>query len=139
VAWVCWGSPRGRCCSVWLGTNASDVTPEVKQRLFEAGADDAVQRKSFSGKSCRILKSKFTEAWEQPGAPKPLGMPLQTLLIAESKLRIDRAGARDYVTYPVGQIVGDMLGEQTVRQVVYDMLGEFVESVEHLGQLLHTA
>ncbi|MES2258456.1 MAG: nitronate monooxygenase family protein [Pseudomonadota bacterium] len=124
------------CGSIWLGTTSSDVTPDVKQRLFEAGADDAVQRKSFSGKSCRILKSRFTEAWEQPGAPKPLPMPLQTILIAESKLRIDRAGARDYVTYPVGQIVGDMREEQTVKQVVYDMLTEFAESVERLGGLL---
>lgn len=127
------------CGSIWLGTTSSDVTPEVKARLFAAGSGDAVQRRSFSGKSCRILKSQFTEAWEQPGAPKPLGMPLQTLLIAESKLRIDRAGAGDYVTYPVGQVVGDMHGEQAVRQVVQGMLEEFVESVERLGELLQGA
>ena len=98
-----------------------------------------MQRKSFSGKSCRILKSKFTEAWEQEGAPATLPMPLQTILIAESKIRIDRASARDYVTYPVGQIVGDMRQEQTVRQVVYDMLTEFAESAERLGKLVDSA
>jgi NAD(P)H-dependent flavin oxidoreductase YrpB (nitropropane dioxygenase family) len=124
------------CGSIWLGTTSSDVTPDVKQRLFEAGADDAVQRKSFSGKSCRILKSKFTEAWEQPGAPAPLPMPLQTILIAESKMRIDRGRARDYVTYPVGQIVGDMREESTVRQVVADMLTEFADAAERLGKLV---
>lgn len=125
------------CGSIWLGTTSSDVTPEVKQRLFEAGADDAVQRKSFSGKSCRILKSKFTEAWEQPGAPAPLAMPLQTMLIAESKLRIDRARARDHVTYPVGQVVGQMREQLSVRRVIHDMLGELVETVDGLGKLLN--
>jgi NAD(P)H-dependent flavin oxidoreductase YrpB (nitropropane dioxygenase family) len=126
------------CGSIWLGTTSSDVRPDVKQRLFAAGAEDAVQRKSFSGKSCRILKSKFTEAWEQPGAPAPLPMPLQTILIAESKMRIDRGNAKEYVTYPVGQIVGDMREESTVRQVVYDMLKEFVESAEQLGKLVES-
>jgi NAD(P)H-dependent flavin oxidoreductase YrpB (nitropropane dioxygenase family) len=126
------------CGSIWLGTTSSDVSPDVKQRLFAAGSEDAVQRRSFSGKSCRILKSKFTEAWEQPGAPVPLPMPLQTILIAESKLRIDRGNAKEYVTYPVGQIVGDMREECTVRQVVYDMLNEFVESAERMGKLVES-
>lgn len=63
-----------------------------------------------------------------------------TLLIAESKLRMDRAGAgaRDYVTYPVGQIVGDMHGGLTVRQVRYDMLAGFADAADRLRQLLPT-
>lgn len=64
-----------------------------------------------------------------------------TLLIAESKLRMDRAGAgaRDYVTYPMGQIVGDMHGELTVLQVRYDMLAGFSDAADRLGQVLSTA
>lgn len=67
-------------------------------------------------------------------------MPFQSILVAEAKLRIDRdrEAAREFATYPVGQIVGDMHEEQSVRTIVYDMLTEFVEATERLHALLTT-
>lgn len=55
------------CGSIWLGTHKSDLGSEMKARLFAAKAEDAVQSRSLSGKPCRMLRSKYTEAWEQPG------------------------------------------------------------------------
>ena len=37
---------------------------------MESAAEQAVQSRSRTGKPARMLKSKLTEAWEQPGAPK---------------------------------------------------------------------
>jgi NAD(P)H-dependent flavin oxidoreductase YrpB (nitropropane dioxygenase family) len=125
------------CGSIWLGTDKSDLLPEMKQRLYAAKSEDAIQSRCQTGKPCRMLRSKFSDAWEQPGAPKALPMPLQTLSTREAVARIDRAHAADYMSYPVGQIVGAMTGETTVRQIVYDMLNELVEATERLQVLVH--
>jgi NAD(P)H-dependent flavin oxidoreductase YrpB (nitropropane dioxygenase family) len=53
----------------------------------------------------------------------------------EGRLRVERARAAEFLTYPVGQIVGDMTSETTVRQVVREMLEELVESKERLDRL----
>ena len=124
------------CGSIWLGTTESELTADLRERFYAAKSEDAIQTRSITGKPCRTLRSRFTDAWEQPGAPKPLTMPLQTLSITETRLRFERAHAKEWLSYPVGQIVGDMNGDTSVRQVVQAMLGEFVESAERLGRLL---
>lgn len=124
------------CGSVWLGTEQSEVLPEMKQLFFAASSEDAVQTRALSGKPCRALKSALTEAWQQPGAPKPLPMPLQSLLIAETKQRYERVRDKRFLTYPVGQIVGDMKSDLSCRQVVEEMLVEFVDAAQRLQSLL---
>ncbi len=123
------------CGSVWLGTRESELEPEMKSLLFKARSDDTVQTRSRTGKPARMLRSKLTEAWEQPGAPTFLPMPWQSVLNTEPRLRIDRARHPEFLTYPVGQIVGHMKEETSVRQVIYDMLEEFGGTVESMGQL----
>lgn len=122
------------CGSIWHGTRESDLTDEMKQLLFKAKSSDAVQTRSKTGKPGRMLRSKFTEAWIQPEAPQPLPMPWQSVLNVEARLRIDRARALDYMTCPVGQIVGSINQESSVRQVIYDILEEFVDTVEGMGE-----
>jgi len=118
------------CGSIWLGTRESELSPEMKECFFEAGSEDAVQRRVLTGKQCRMLRSKFTEAWAAPGAPTPLPMPLQPMLVAEARARIERSRNKDYLTYYVGQIVGDMKAETSVRSVIQEMLNEFADTFE---------
>ena len=125
------------CGSIWLGTAQSDLIPEMKQRLYEAKAEEAVQSKSRTGKPARLLKSKLTEAWEKPGAPPFLPMPYQTMVNTEARLRIERARAHDFLTCPIGQIVGEMKEENSVKQVVFDMLTEFAEASERFYGLVN--
>ncbi len=125
------------CGSIWLKTVQSEVLPELKQQMFAAEAQDAVLSKSYTGKQCRVLRSRFTEAWEQPGALATLPAPLQVFLCwAHGRTRMERARAKEFMTYPVGQIVGDMTEETSVRQVVHDMLNELLESKERLDRIL---
>ena len=124
------GAEGAWCGSIWLGTRESELSPAMKERFFEAGSEDAVQR--------RMLRSKFTEAWEQPGAPKPLPMPLQPMLVAEARARIERSGNKDLLTYYVGQIVGDMTAETSVRAVIYEMLNELSDSVDRFEKVMQT-
>jgi len=120
------------CGSVWLGTTESELDPILRQRLFDARAEDAVQTRALTGKPCRALRSLYTDAWDRSDAPPKLPMPLQTLLWLEPRLRVQRARARDWMSYPVGQLVGDLKGPTTTRAVIHDMLEEFLDSVERL-------
>lgn len=125
------------CGSLWLQTAQSEVTPEIKERLFEADTDDAALTTSVTGKSCRTLRTKFTDAWEEPGAPDTLPAPLQNYLWwQEGRTRVERVRAKDFLTYPVGQIVGDMEQESSVRQIVHDLLNELLDSRERLDRML---
>ena len=124
------------CGSIWLGTKQSDLLPEMKELLYKAKADQAVQSRSRTGKPARMLKSKLTEAWEQPGAPKFAPMPWQTMVNTEPRLRIERARNMEFLTCPVGQIVGDMKEEQTVKQVMYDILNEYADTTERMIELV---
>ena len=81
-------------------------------------------RRIYSGKPARLLKNRWTDAWEQPGAPEPLGMPLQNLLVSEAHQRLMRSGQPDVVPMPAGQIVGRMTEVRPVADVMADLVQE---------------
>jgi NAD(P)H-dependent flavin oxidoreductase YrpB (nitropropane dioxygenase family) len=124
------------CGSVWLATAQSEVTPAIKSKMFEANSEDAVLTRSVTGKPCRTLRSAFTEAYEKADAPAPLAAPLQNILWwAEGRTRVERVSAKDYLTYPVGQLVGDMRAETSVRNVIHSMMDELLEARERVQTL----
>jgi len=123
--------------SIWLKTAQSEVTPEIKRKMFEAEASDSVWTTTVTGKPCRTLDNAFTRAYAAPDAPKTLPAPLQNYLWwQEGRTRAERVRAHDFLTYPVGQIVGDMREETSVRQVVYEMMEELVDARDRLNGML---
>ena len=125
------------CGSIWLKTVQSELVPEIRAKLLAAGESDAVLTRTVTGKSCRTLRNAFTEAYSRPGAPEPLPAPLQNMLWwAHGRTRVERVKAEPFLTYPVGQLVGDMNEESSVRQVVQDMLLELAETKERLDAML---
>jgi NAD(P)H-dependent flavin oxidoreductase YrpB (nitropropane dioxygenase family) len=131
--------------SVWLGVREADTSPLVKEKLFAARSKDAVRSRSLSGKPARLLRTAWTEAWERPDCPGTLPMPLQYMACADAQARITAAArkpgakARELMGMPVGQVVGRMAHEQSVAEVVYQFIEEFVESVERLQGMLDAA
>ncbi len=125
------------CGSIWLKTVQSEVPPEIKQKMFEAEANDAIMTKSVTGKPCRTLNNQFSRAWNARNAPDMLPAPLQNYLWwQEGRTRVERVRAKDFLTYPVGQIVGDMTEETSVKEVVYDFINELLESKDRLDNML---
>jgi NAD(P)H-dependent flavin oxidoreductase YrpB (nitropropane dioxygenase family) len=120
------------CGSVWLTTLEAETDPAVQQKMLAASASDTVRSRSLTGKPARMLRSAWTDEWEAPTAPDPLPMPLQTMLIASAQQRINRAarredsGARQLATYFVGQGVGLLDRVRPTRQVVADMVEEYL-------------
>ena len=123
------------CGSVWLTTVESDALPALRRRLLAAKSADTVRTRSFTGKPGRFLKSAWSDAWESPGAPVPLGRPLQYFLRTPAFARIDRVGAEALVSSPIGQIVGEMKSEMTVRQVFMEMLMEYADALARMNRL----
>jgi NAD(P)H-dependent flavin oxidoreductase YrpB (nitropropane dioxygenase family) len=130
------------CGSVWLTTDEAETHPTVKEKMLAASSDDTLRSRSLTGKHARMLKSAWTEEWDRADTPDPLGMPLQPMLTGAAQARISRAaltpgsGAEKLANYFVGQIVGTMNQRKTSRQVVYDMIEEFIEAAEDLGRQL---
>jgi NAD(P)H-dependent flavin oxidoreductase YrpB (nitropropane dioxygenase family) len=128
--------------SVWLTTAEAETTPTVKQKMLVATSRDTVRSRSRTGKPTRQLRSAWTDAWHAPGAPDPLPMPLQALISRPALAKVDKLaesghpGARELATYYVGQAVGLMNAEQSVRSVVYDFMQDYAEAVERLSATL---
>jgi NAD(P)H-dependent flavin oxidoreductase YrpB (nitropropane dioxygenase family) len=129
------------CGSVWLTTEEAETDPVVKQKFLAATSADTVRSRSLTGKPARMLRTAWTDEWERPDAPPPLPMPLQSALVAEAQARIHRSahhagsGAETLDTYFVGQVVGTLAHVKPARQVVLDMIEEYIESYERMKHL----
>ena len=130
------------CGSVWLTTEEAETLPVVKDKFLAATSSDTVRSRSLSGKPARMLRTAWTDEWERAGSPDPLGMPLQSALIGDPQLRINRAAAqpdskaRELATYFVGQVVGSLNKVQPAASVVLDMVSEFIDAVGRLDELV---
>lgn len=121
--------------SIWLGTEeyrnlASNQGWETA--FLRATSSDTVRTRIYTGKPARLLKTKWTEAWAEEGAPAPLPMPLQNLLVADAHNRINASGDPDVISMPVGQIVGRMNEVRPVAEVMADLVAEFQDTVKKL-------
>ena len=135
VAALALGAQGVWCGTLWLGTRESELDPFEKEVLFEARAEDAVRRKARTGKTVRMLKSKLSEAWEQPGAPAYLPTPLQGILYNEAHARVVRAKRKDLYSFPAGQVVGMLTEETSVRDVMVQLQTEYLDTMERLRKL----
>jgi NAD(P)H-dependent flavin oxidoreductase YrpB (nitropropane dioxygenase family) len=130
------------CGSVWLTTDEAETHPVVKEKFLTAGSADTVRSRSRTGKPARQLRSAWTDEWDDPDTPAPLGMPMQPVLVDRALRRIDRAayrqgsGAEKLANYFVGQIVGTMNQSKPAAQVVYEMIDEFIDAARSLGRQL---
>jgi NAD(P)H-dependent flavin oxidoreductase YrpB (nitropropane dioxygenase family) len=122
--------------SIWLTVTESDVSPVVLDKLLRAGPGDTVRSRSLTGKPARLLRTAWTEAWDDPDGPGTLPMPLQFMVTAEALQRIGRSGNEALAGSPVGQIVGRMNSVRTTRDVVFDLVDGAVRTIERLNDQL---
>jgi NAD(P)H-dependent flavin oxidoreductase YrpB (nitropropane dioxygenase family) len=124
--------------SAWLITTeyaGLSPLPGLREALLAATSSDTVRSRIYSGKPARLLKNSWTDAWLRPGAPEPLPMPLQNLLVAQAHQRLMRSGNPDVIPMPVGQIVGRMNEVRPVADVIGSLVAELDETVARLDSL----
>jgi NAD(P)H-dependent flavin oxidoreductase YrpB (nitropropane dioxygenase family) len=124
--------------SLWLTVEESEAPPAQIDSYLKATSESTVRSRSFTGKPCRMLRNDWTEAWEAPENPKPLGMPLQGMISMEAVRRTSRyaSPATQRVGFnPVGQVVGQMNSVVSVRELIYQLVSEYADASERLSQL----
>jgi len=140
AAAVAMGAAGAWTGSVWLTTPEAETSPVVKQKMLAASATDTVRSKSRTGKFCRQLRSDWTDAWEADGAPKPLPMPLQSVVSDTAMSKIlklangGHPGATELASYFVGQGVGLMNQPSSTREIVRAFMEDYIAAVDRLSQ-----
>ena len=125
--------------SIWLDTVECAQPSTMYRKFHDATSSDAVRSRAYTGKPARQLRTAWTDAWDDPANPQPLGMPLQYMLNAEAQDRIRRSENEALLGTPIGQLVGSMRETKTVRQVVEALREEYTRTVESLPRLSSTA
>ncbi len=125
--------------SIWLNTVECAQPSTMYRKFHDATSSDAVRSRAYTGKPARQLRTAWTDAWDNPENPQPLGMPLQYMLNAEAQDRIRRSENEALLGTPIGQLVGQMRETKTVRQVVDALREEYTRTVESLPRLSSTA
>jgi NAD(P)H-dependent flavin oxidoreductase YrpB (nitropropane dioxygenase family) len=134
LALGCQGAWSG---SQWLMVEESENTPVQQKAYVEASSRDTVRSRSFTGKPCRMLKNDWTDAWEAPGNPEPLGMPLQYMVsgIAVSATHRWPDQTVDVAFNPVGQVVGQFERVEKSAAVIQRWVEEYLDATDRVAAL----
>jgi NAD(P)H-dependent flavin oxidoreductase YrpB (nitropropane dioxygenase family) len=54
--------------TVWLTTEEHRLNRHILEKLLKAGSADTVLTRSHSGKTCRVVRSAWSEDWDAEGA-----------------------------------------------------------------------
>jgi len=119
--------------SIWLTVAEADTNPLVVENLLAATSRDTVRARVMTGKPARLLRSAWSEAWDRPDAPEPLPMPLQGMLYGDAARRISRAQNKELSGFPVGQIVGSMNRVRPTKDVMLDLVEEWIEATQRVA------
>ncbi|WP_310963620.1 NAD(P)H-dependent flavin oxidoreductase [Nocardioides terrisoli] len=123
--------------SLWLTVEEYDLSAGkgIRDALLRAGSGDTVRTRVYTGKPARLLRTKWTDAWEAPDAPEPLPMPLQNLLVADAHNRMNTGDDPDTVSMPAGQIIGRTNEVRPVAEVMAQLVAEYDEAVARLEKI----
>ena len=120
--------------SLWLTVEEYDLSrgTGIRDALLYATSSDTVRTRVYTGKPARLLKTKWTEAWDAEDAPEPLPMPLQNLLVAQAHNRMNSGDDPETIAMPAGQIVGRTNKVRPVAEVMADLISEYEATVARL-------
>jgi NAD(P)H-dependent flavin oxidoreductase YrpB (nitropropane dioxygenase family) len=119
--------------SVWLTVTEANTGDIALDKLLSATSSDTVRSRALTGKPARQLRTAWTEAWEAPDSPGTLPMPLQFILNNYAMRRIQRSGNRELTGMPVGQVVSRMNKVRPSKDVIFEMIEEYIDTMARLN------
>jgi NAD(P)H-dependent flavin oxidoreductase YrpB (nitropropane dioxygenase family) len=119
--------------SIWLTVAEAATEPWVVENLLAAGFTDTVRSRAMTGKPARQIRTAWTEAWDADDAPDALPMPLQGILYAPAAHRFMRVRSRELSGSPAGQIIGRVHSVRPARDVVFDIIEEWVDTNQRIA------
>ena len=138
LALGCQGAWSG---SQWLMVEEAHNTAVQQAAYVTATSRDTVRSRSFTGKPCRMLRNEWTQAWETPGNPEPLGMPLQYMVSGMAVAATNKYPNEtvDVAFNPVGQVVGQFTKVEKSAAVIERWVREYLEATNRLTELNEAA
>ena len=129
LALGCQGAWSG---SQWLMVEEAENTPVQQQAYIDASSRDTVRSRSFTGKPCRMLRNEWTDAWDDPANPDPLGMPLQYMVSGVAVAATHRWPDQtvDVAFNPVGQVVGQFERVERSAAVIERWVNDYLAACE---------
>ncbi len=123
--------------SQWLMVEEAENTRVQQATYAKASSRDTVRSRSFTGKPCRVLRNDWTDAWEQPGNPEPLGMPLQYMVSGMAVAATHKYPDQtiDVAFNPIGQVVGQFSKVEKTSAVIERWVQEYLDATNTLNEL----
>jgi NAD(P)H-dependent flavin oxidoreductase YrpB (nitropropane dioxygenase family) len=119
---------------VWMGTawllseeHQGHMHPVNTEKLIAAGSGDTVITRSESGKTFRQVRTGWSQAWEAEGAPEPLKMPFQDVLVGDLLGAIEEHDIEPLIHSGAGQSIGYFNEVKPVAAIMENLLTEATE------------
>ena len=119
--------------TAWLTTSEYRMQDALRQKLLAAGSDDTVISRADSGKTLRQIRTAWSEEWAAPGAPAPLKMPLQDILVGDLLGAIDEHEVKPLMHHPAGQSIAYFNEVRSVADVMRGIVDEACDGLDRLG------
>ena len=123
--------------SIWLAVKEAMGAMAQKESYLTATSRDTIRSRSVTGKPARMLRNRWTEAWDEENSPSPLPMPLQGMVTLDMVRRTHQYAdkAQEVAFNPVGQIVGSMNQILPAREVLAELVDGYYDSLERLQSM----
>ena len=128
---------------VWMGTawllseeHQAHMHPVNTRKLIEAGSADTVITRSESGKTFRQVRSAWSQEWEAEGAPLPLKMPYQDVLVGDLLGAIEEHDIEPLIHSGAGQSVAYFNEVRPVAAIMKDLVAEATRVLEKQADYL---
>jgi len=135
------GAVGGWVGTAWLTTleHKDDLPPKVLAKLLAATSEDTVITRADSGKTLRTLRSAWSDEWEAKSAPVPLKMPYQDILVGDLLGAIKEHQWEPLLSQPTGQGIAWFNEMTSVAEVIDNLVGGAVATLDRLGGLRRDA
>ena len=128
---------------VWLGTawllskeHQGDMHRVNRDKLIQAGRADTVITRSESGKPFRQVRTGWSQAWEAEGAPAPLKMPYQDVLVGDLLGAIEEHDIEPLIHSGAGQSIAYFNDVKPVAQIMQALIDETAQALHTQQQFL---
>ena len=105
------------------------MQPALVDKLLAATSADTVVTRSESGKTFRQIRSSWSDEWETDGAPSPLKMPYQDVLVGDLLGAIDEHGVVPLLHSGAGQGIGYATEIRPVAEIMEALVREAEDTI----------
>lgn len=128
---------------VWMGTawllskeHEDEMHPVNREKLKAAGSADTVITRSESGKTFRQIRTAWSQEWEAEGAPEPLKMPYQDVLVGDLLGAIEEHDIEPLIHSGAGQSIAYFDDVGSCADIMSDLVDETERALDRLRGFL---